>query len=219
MNTMSRRDALKLGTNAAVSAAITPLLSAKAAEASSVEATPTQVTSPTAAKTSDSSNDICFMRAVDMAKLIREKKLSAREVMAAHLKQIGRVNSKVNAIVTLVAEEQLMAQAAAADESLAKGKLLGPLHGMPVGVKDLHETAGIRTTFGSPLHRNFVPDFDCRVVQREKAAGGIVIGKTNVPTESAFVTAFWVSAAVALVGAGLARLLPSPRRAAVALAD
>src|SRR6267154_1396513 len=115
------------------------------------------------------------------SKWIREKKLSAREVMQAHLKQIGRVNSKVNAIVTLVPEEQLMAQAAAADESLAKGKLLGPLHGLPVGVKDLHETAGIRTTFGSPLHREFVPDFDCRVVQREKAAGGIVIGKTNVP--------------------------------------
>src|SRR6201993_3269295 len=101
--------------------------------------------------------------------------------MQAHLKQISRVNSKVNAIVTLVPEEQLMAQAAAADESLAKGKLLGPLHGMPVGVKDLHETAGTRTTYGSPLHRDFVPDFDCRVVQREKAAGAIVIGKTNVP--------------------------------------
>jgi len=89
------------------------------------------------AKTPDTSADICFLRAVDMAKAIREKKISAREVMQAHLKQIGRVNSKVNAIVTLVAEEQLMAQAAAADESLAKGKLLGPLHGMPIGVKDL----------------------------------------------------------------------------------
>src|SRR5580765_2363214 len=124
MNTMSRRDALKLGTTAAVSAATAPLLSAKSAEASSIEATPTPTISPTAATTSDST-DICFMRAVDMARLIREKKLSAREVMSAHLKQIGRVNSKVNAIVTLVAEEQLMAQAAAADESLAKGKLLG----------------------------------------------------------------------------------------------
>src|SRR5258708_4036930 len=132
MNKMSRRDALKLGTNAAVSAAITPLLSAKPAEASSIEAGPTSTTSPSLANTSDASADICFMRAVDMAKLIREKKLSAREVMAAHLKQIGRINSKVNAIVTLVTEEQLMAQAAAADESLAKGKLLGPLHGMPV---------------------------------------------------------------------------------------
>src|ERR1700730_11787854 len=109
---MSRRDALKLGTNAAVSAAITPLLSGKLVEAT-----------PLPPKTSDSSPDICFMRAVDMAKLIREKKLSAREVMQAHLKQIGRVNSKVNAIVTLVAEEQLMAQAAAADETLGKREI------------------------------------------------------------------------------------------------
>jgi len=74
-----------------------------------------------------------------------------------------------------------MAQAAAVDEALAKGNWLGPLHGLPVGVKDLHETQGIRTTYGSPLHRDFIPDFDCRVVQREKNAGAIVIGKTNVP--------------------------------------
>jgi len=167
---MSRREALKLGTNAAVSAAMTPLLSAKSVEASSA-----------ATNIPDTSSDICFMRAVDIAELIRQKKLSAREVMQAHLKQISRVNPKLNAVVTHVPEEQLMAQAAAADESLVKGKLLGPLHGMPVGVKDLHETAGIRTTYGSPLHRDFTPDFDCRVVQREKNAGAIVIGKTNVP--------------------------------------
>jgi len=91
------------------------------------------------------------------------------------------VNPKVNALVTLAPEEQLMARAAEADEALAKGKWLGPLHGLPVSVKDLHETSGMRTTFGSPLHKDFVPDFDCRVVQREKAAGAIVIGKTNVP--------------------------------------
>src|SRR5712691_2128056 len=165
-----RREELKLGTNAAVSAAMTPLLSAKSVEAG-----------PPATNIPDASPDICFMRAVDMAELMRQKKLSAREVMQAHLKQISRVNPLVNAVVTHVSEEQLMAQAAAADESLAKGKLLGPLHGMPVGVKDLHETAGIRTTYGSPLHRDFIPDFDCRVVQREKNAGAIVIGKTNVP--------------------------------------
>ena len=169
---MSRREALKLGTNVAVSAAITPLLSA-----SSVEPHLTFANMPGA----NSSPDICFLRAVDMVDLIRQKKLSAREVMQAHLKQISRVNPAVNAVVTHVPEEQLMAQAAAADESLAKGKWLGPLHGLPVGVKDLHETAGIRTTYGSPLHRDFVPDFDCRVVQREKAAGAVVIGKTNVP--------------------------------------
>jgi len=126
-------------------------------------------------------SDVCFMPARQMAELIRQKKLSSREVMQAHLKQISRVNSKVNAIVTLVPEDQLMAQAAAADEDLAKGNWRGALHGMPVGVKDLHETHGIRTTYGSPLHRDFLPDFDCRVVQREKEAGAIVIGKTNVP--------------------------------------
>jgi amidase len=128
-----------------------------------------------------SSDEICFMRAVDILESIRTKKLSAREVMEAHLKQIRRVNSKVNAIVTLAPEEQLMAQAAAADEALAHGKWLGPLHGLPLGVKDLHETHGMRTTFGSPLHRDYVPNFDCRVVQHEKNAGAIVIGKTNVP--------------------------------------
>jgi amidase len=74
-----------------------------------------------------------------------------------------------------------MAQAGKADEAIAQGKWLGPLHGLPVGVKDLHETKGIRTTFGSPLRKDFVPDFDCRVVQREKEAGAIIIGKTNVP--------------------------------------
>src|SRR5258706_4359839 len=120
---MSRREGLKLGTNAAVSAAVSPLLSADSAEAHS-----------TAMDTPGTSPDICFLRAVDMAKAIREKKLSAREAMQAHLKQIGRVNSKVNAIVTLVAEEQLMAQAAAADESLAQGKMLVSLHWMAVCV-------------------------------------------------------------------------------------
>ncbi len=157
---MTRRDTLKIGTAVAISAATTPVTS--------------QTTQP-------ASDEICFMRAVDILDAIRKKKLSAREVMAAHLKQIARVNPQVNAIVTLAPEEQLMAQAAAADEALAKGKSLGALHGLPVGVKDLHETSGMRTTYGSPLHKDFIPDFDCRVVQREKAAGAIVIGKTNVP--------------------------------------
>jgi amidase len=134
--------------------------------------------SPTVAS---GAGDICFLRAVDMAEMIRQKKLSSREVMEAHLKQIERVNPRVNAVVTLVPEDQLMAEALAADEALAHGKWLGPLHGLPVGVKDLHETKGIRTTYGSPLFRDSVPDFDCLLVQREKEAGAIVLGKTNVP--------------------------------------
>jgi amidase len=178
---ITRRDALKLGTNAAVSAAMTPFLPDELP--GRLPATEASNPLPGAASipTDPSPNDICFLRAVDMVELIRQKKLSAREVMAAHLKQIARVNPKVNAIVTLVPEDQLMAQALAADEALARGKWLGPLHGLPVGAKDLHETAGIRTTYGSPLHRDFVPDFDCRVVQREKEAGAIIVGKTNVP--------------------------------------
>ena len=154
---LTRRETLKIGASAAITAAAMP----------------------TAGESAGS--DICFMRAVDILDALRKKKLSAREVMEAHLKQIKRVNAKVNALVTLVPEQQLMAQANAADEALAKGKWLGPLHGLPIGVKDLHETSGIRTTFGSPLRKDHVPDFDCRVVQREKSAGAIVIGKTNVP--------------------------------------
>src|ERR1700730_6962159 len=126
-------------------------------------------------------SEICFMRATDLAVMIREKKLSVREVMEAHLRQIERVNPKVNAIVTLVDEDQLMAQAGTADDIIAKGKSLGPLHGLPVGVKDLTETMGIRTTYGSPLYRDYVPDYDALVVERMKNAGAIVIGKTNTP--------------------------------------
>jgi amidase len=166
---MTRRDALKLGTGTALSAAL-----AQSASAAGRNTAPGPATA-------NPGNEICLMRAVDMVDAIRTKKLSAREVMQAHLQQIQRVNASVNAMVTMVAEEQLMAQAAAADEALAKGKWLGPLHGLPVAVKDLHETSGIRTTYGSPLHKNDVPDFDCRVVQREKEAGAIVLGKTNVP--------------------------------------
>jgi amidase len=170
---LTRRDAIKIGTSAAISAT-TPLF-ASAAE------TPLASAPASQGPASDSSSELVFMRAVDLLEAIRKKKVSAREVMQAHLKQIGRVNGKVNALVSLVPEEELMAQAAAADEALAKGKWLGPLHGLPIGVKDLHETKGLRTTYGSPIHKDHVPDFDCRVVQREKNAGGIVIGKTNVP--------------------------------------
>ena len=100
--------------------------------------------------------------------------------MEAHLAQIERVDPKVNAIPTLLPERALEA-AAAADEALAKGATPGPLHGLPVAVKDLALTKGIRTTFGSPIYADFVPDVDELIVERMKAAGAIVIGKTNVP--------------------------------------
>jgi len=120
------------------------------------------------------------MGTVEMARLIRTKKLSAREALAAHLKQIERVNPKVNAIVTLVPE--LAAEAAArADEMQARKETLGPLHGVPVAHKDLFETRGIRTTFGSPLYKDNIPTADDIVVERMRRAGAITIGKTNTP--------------------------------------
>jgi amidase len=130
------------------------------------------------AEGSDSS--ICFLSTIEMARLIRAKKLSAREALAAHLKQIERVNPKVNAIVTLVAE--MAADAAAkADEMQAHKETLGPLHGLPVAHKDLLETRGIRTTYGSPLFKDYIPAEDNIVVERMRRAGAITIGKTNTP--------------------------------------
>jgi len=127
-----------------------------------------------------SAPDICALSAVEMASLIRRKKLSARDVMAAHLKQIDRVNPQVNAIVTLVAD-QAMDQARKADEAQAHGGKLGELHGIPVAIKDLFPTAGIRTTSGSRLYKDFIPDHDAIHVERLKHAGAIVVGKTNTP--------------------------------------
>jgi len=123
---------------------------------------------------------VCFMSTVEMAQLIRTKKLSAREALDAHLKQIERVNPKVNAIVTLV-PEMAAAAAAKADEMQARKEPLGPLHGLPVAHKDLMETRGIRTTFGSPLYKDYVPTEDDIVVERMARAGAITIGKTNTP--------------------------------------
>jgi amidase len=123
---------------------------------------------------------ICFTSAVEMAQLIRAKKLSAREALAEHLKQIERVNPKVNAIVTLTAEMATEA-AAKADEMQARNEPLGPLHGLPVAHKDLIDTRGIRTTFGSPLFKDHIPVEDNILVERMRRAGAIIVGKTNTP--------------------------------------
>src|SRR3989442_6678141 len=125
-------------------------------------------------------SSVCFVSTVEMARLIRTKKLSAREALAVHLKQIERVNSKVNAIVTLV-PEMAAGAAAKADEMQARKETLGPLHGLPVAHKDLMETRGIRTTFGSPLYKDYIPTEDDIVVERMRRAGAIIIGKTNTP--------------------------------------
>ena len=123
---------------------------------------------------------ICFRTARELRAALGARDLSAREVVRAHLEQIERINPGVNAVVSLVAERAL-AEAAGADERAAHGEDLPPLHGIPVAHKDTHETAGIRTTFGSPLHADHVPRRDELVIERMRAAGVISLGKTNVP--------------------------------------
>ncbi len=134
----------------------------------------------TAMNAQPAASSVCFLSAVEMARLIRAKKLSAREALAAHLTQIERVNPKVNAIVTLV-PELAAAAAAKADEMQARGQTLGPLHGLPVAHKDLLDTRGIRTTYGSTLYKDNIPTEDDIVVARMQRAGAITIGKTNTP--------------------------------------
>ncbi len=125
-------------------------------------------------------NDICFLTATDMVLRMRCKELSARELLEAHLAQIARVNPQTNAIVTLIADDA-RAQALRVDEGAARGEFLGPLHGLPIAHKDLAETRGLRTTFGSPIFKDYVPDFSTLLVERTQDAGAIVLGKTNTP--------------------------------------
>jgi amidase len=139
-----------------------------------------QSTHKTMTEHSSPADELCTLTAVDLAARIRRKQVSAREVMAAHLARIDRVNPKINAIVTLVAD-RAMADAAKADEQQAKGATLGPLHGLPVAHKDLVNTAGIRTTFGSPYYKDNVPTRDALIVTRIRNAGAITVGKTNTP--------------------------------------
>ncbi|MDX1983941.1 MAG: amidase [Bryobacteraceae bacterium] len=124
--------------------------------------------------------DLCFLTARELARRMRKRDLSAREVLAAHLAQIERVNPKVNAVVTLVAEAAAR-RAAEADQAAAKGRFLGPLHGLPIAHKDLQDTRGIRTTYGSPLFRDHVPDRDTLLIERLRGAGALTLGKTNTP--------------------------------------
>jgi amidase len=123
---------------------------------------------------------LCWMPARAMAAAIARGELTATAVLEAHLAQIARVNPIVNAIVTLD-EDGARAAARAADAAVAAGAPLGPLHGLPVAVKDLEDTAGMRTTYGSAVFADHVPDADGVVVARLRAAGAIVVGKTNTP--------------------------------------
>jgi amidase len=118
--------------------------------------------------------------ATEQARLIRAKTISPVELLQAHLEAIERLNPEINAICTLAADSA-MAAAKRAERAVMAGEEIGLLHGLPIGIKDVTPTAGIRTTFGSPLHADHVPTEDAAVVARIKQAGAIVIGKTNTP--------------------------------------
>jgi amidase len=140
-------------------------------------------------------SELHWAGAGELVEMIRAGEVSARDVVHAHLRRIEQVNPAVNAVVTLVAE-RAMAEAAAADERWAAWSRsggsggsdaaeLGPLHGLPIAHKDTHDTAGIRTTYGSTLLADNVPDTDELVIERLRGAGAISIGKTNVPVFAA----------------------------------
>ncbi len=123
---------------------------------------------------------IYYQDATAIAALIRTKQVSSREVVQAHLDRISAVNPKINAVVTLMADDALKS-ADAADKAVASGAPLGPLHGVPFSVKDALDTAGVLTQRGSRLFAGNVPERDATAVSRFKAAGGIPLMKTNLP--------------------------------------
>ena len=126
------------------------------------------------------SDELWRSSATELAAAIRRREVSCVEVMQAHLARIEAVNPLLNAIVTLDPELGLRG-AAAADDALGRDEAPGPLHGLPMAIKDLEDTAGMRTTYGSPIYRDHVPTEDTLMVARLRRAGAIVIGKTNTP--------------------------------------
>jgi amidase len=123
--------------------------------------------------------DSVFSSTTQLAAAIRAGHVSATEVLQAHLEQIATHNAALNAIITKDAE-RTYERAREADEALARGEVCGPLHGVPFTLKDAHATAGMRTTTGFPPLANYVPQEDSTVTARLKAAGGNLMGKTNV---------------------------------------
>lgn len=125
-------------------------------------------------------NDLVWKTAVELAALIKRGEVSAREALTAHLEQIDALNPELNAIVTYL-PEMALELAREADDKQARGEALGLLHGLPIAHKDANETKGIRTTMGSPVYRDYIPESDDLIIARLKEAGCITLGKTNVP--------------------------------------
>jgi amidase len=126
-------------------------------------------------------NDITALDACALSAAIVQRQLSCREVMQAYLARIDALNPTVNALVGLLPHDGLLAQADERDAMLARGRRMGWMHGFPMAIKEVSAVAGLPLTMGSPLLAGNVPDHDSLMVARLKAAGGIVIGKSNVP--------------------------------------
>jgi amidase len=126
-------------------------------------------------------DDLCFTSGRELARLIRARKVSAREVMAAHLRQIERVNPRVNAIVAKLDDARCLALAEDADRRLATSGPDGPLHGLPFAFKDTEAVVGFPFTRGSTIFKSFMPKEDTVLVERLRRAGVLAIGKTNMP--------------------------------------
>lgn len=124
-------------------------------------------------------SDLCELGLVDLARQIESRLVSSTEVVEAALARLDRLDGQLNAFIT-VAHEQAREAARQADEELARGVYRGPLHGVPVSVKDMFFTAGLRTTGGSGILADWVPDEDSALVERLKAAGAVILGKTNL---------------------------------------
>jgi len=120
-----------------------------------------------------------FESAASLAEQIRNRKLTSEELVASHLKRIDEINPRINAVVAVA--ENALDEARAADETLAEGGAVGPLHGVPMTIKDCFDTAGVVSTWGTAGRKGFVPESDATVVARLKAAGAILLGKTNTP--------------------------------------
>ena len=123
--------------------------------------------------------DICELNLTELSKLLATRELSSSEAVQATLTRLERLDGKLNAFIT-VPGEQAIAEAKKTDDEIAGGRYRGPLHGVPVTIKDLFETASVRTTAGSKILADWVPETDSAVVERLRAAGAIIIGKTNL---------------------------------------
>src|SRR5215217_2279122 len=168
MTTLDRREFLKTTGAAALTSIISPGVD-------------TVALSEVAQAVPPRSSDLCFMSARELASLIRSRRLSARELMAASLQQINRLNPKINAIVAKLDDDKCLALANEADRLIARRKTVGLLHGLPVAIKDLEPAVGFPFTRGSPIYKDNMPREDSLVVERLRRAGMIIIGMTNVP--------------------------------------